>query len=190
MKNIEDHKSKILLFYQTRHRMPSYSEVMKLTGYRSKNAVFRLVDKLDAEGFITKDKQGKMIPRFLYQGIRMLGLVEAGFPSAAEEDVGDSMTLDEYLIENKEASYLLRVKGDSMIDASIKEGDMVIAERTDKVREGDIVIAEVDGAWTMKYYRMKDGRAYLEAANKKYKPIFPHEELKVAAVVKGVIRKY
>ena len=99
------------------------------------------------------------------------------------------MSLDEYLIENKEASYILRVKGDSMIDAGIREGsgDRRAHERA---RVGDIVIAEVDGEWTMKYLRKRGDRLYLAPANPRYKPIVPKEELKVVAVVTAVVRKY
>jgi repressor LexA len=100
------------------------------------------------------------------------------------------MNIDDFLIKRKDASYLLQVDGDSMIEAHIAPGDMVIAERTNVARDGDIVIAEVDGEWTMKYFKQKLGRVWLEPANKKYKPIYPTEELKIAAVVKGVIRRY
>jgi repressor LexA len=120
----------------------------------------------------------------------VLGLVEAGFPSPAEEDRGDGMSLDEYLIPRRDASYMLKVKGDSMKDAGIVEGDMVIVERTQDARVGNIVIAEVDGAFTMKYLRTKNGKLYLEAANPRYKDIHPQGELKISAVVRSVIRKY
>ena len=100
------------------------------------------------------------------------------------------MSLDEYLIENKEATYLLEVKGDSMIDAGIHEGDLVIVERKGEPKDGDIVIADVDGGWTMKYFRKRGSTIYLEPANRKYKPIYPTESLNIAAIVKGVIRKY
>jgi repressor LexA len=66
----------------------------------------------------------------------------------------------------------------------------VVAERTTVAKDGDIVIAEVDGEWTMKYFKQRLGRVWLEPANKKYKPIYPTEELKIAAVVKGVVRRY
>jgi SOS-response transcriptional repressor LexA len=66
---------------------------------------------------------------------------------------------------------------------------IIIAGRND-AKEGDIVIAEVDGGWTMKYFKKKNGKPYLLPANKDYKPIYPKYDLKVAAVVKGVIRKY
>jgi repressor LexA len=122
--------------------------------------------------------------------IRMLGLVEAGFPTSAGEELLDTMSLDEYLIENKEATYLLKVKGDSMIDAGIMEGDLVIVERGRPARVGDIVVAEVDREFTLKYLRKKGSEMFLEAANKKYKPIYPKEELKILAVLRAVIRKY
>jgi SOS-response transcriptional repressor LexA len=77
-----------------------------------------------------------------------------------------------------------------MIDAGIQEGDLVIVERRGQPKIGDIVIAEVDGGWTMKYFRKKGNQIYLEPANKNYKNIYPTEDLKVAAIVKGVIRKY
>jgi repressor LexA len=100
------------------------------------------------------------------------------------------MSLDEYLIKNKEATYLLQVKGDSMIDAGILPGDLVIVERTNSPSIGNIVIAEVDGEWTMKFLRKRGTQLYLAPANKKYRPIVPKEALKVVAVVKAVVRKY
>ena len=100
------------------------------------------------------------------------------------------MNLDEYLIQNKEASYILKVTGDSMIEAGIQPGDMVIVERTATPRVGDIVIAEVDGEWTIKYLQKRGDTYYLVPANSKYKPIVATESLKIAAVVKAVVRKY
>lgn len=77
-----------------------------------------------------------------------------------------------------------------MIDAGIHEGDLVIAEKNENPKVGDIVIAEVDGDWAMKYFRKKGDAAYLEPANKAYSPIFPENEMRVAAVVRGVVRRY
>jgi repressor LexA len=123
--------------------------------------------------------------------IRLLGLVEAGFPTAAEENELDTMSIDDYLIQNRDATFMLRVKGDSMKDAGIVEGDMVIVERTQSPKVGQIVVADVDGSWTMKYLRKaKSGEYYLEAANDAYPDIYPEGELQIAAVVRGVVRKY
>lgn len=187
---MQEQAEKIKKFFTEKQRMPSYAELAKLLGYASKNAAYYIVEKLEEQGIIAKDGTGKMIPGRAFRELKVLGLIEAGFPEAAEEDVLDTMSLDEYLIPNKTASFMLKVKGYSMKDAGIVDGDMVIVERTTNPKPGTIVIAEVDGAWTMKYYRVKNGQPYLEAANPAYKPIYPQEDLKVTAVVKAVIRKY
>jgi SOS-response transcriptional repressor LexA len=91
---------------------------------------------------------------------------------------------------DRSSSFLLEVKGDSMIDEGIKEGDMVLVESRKDANDGDIVIAEIDGGWTMKYLRKKSGKVWLEAANANYAPIHPEYEFRIAAVVRAVIRKY
>lgn len=181
---------KIKKFYKSNKRMPSYSETMELLGLKSKNSIFRLVKKLTQIDFLEKDSSGHMIPRQIYGQTRVLGTVQAGFPTPAEEELVDTISLDEYLIENKEATFMLKVSGDSMIDAGIMENDLVLADRSVTPRTGDIVIAEIDSEWTMKYLRKTNGQLWLQAANKNYKPIYPKEELKIAAVVKAVVRKY
>jgi SOS regulatory protein LexA len=183
-------QQKIAKFYQLHKRMPSYSEILGLVGYKSKNAVYKLVEKLVDSGALEKDSSGRLIPHNIFGEIRKLGIVEAGIPTVAEEDRTESMSLDGLLIKNKDSTYMLTVKGDSMKNAGIYDGDMVIAERNNNPREGDIVIAEVDGGWTMKYFRRKNGQAYLEPANENYDLIFPEEGMQVAAIVKAVIRTY
>lgn len=170
--------------------MPSYAELAKLLGYKSKNAAVKIARKLEDARVIARDGVGKLIPGKLFGDARILGTVEAGFPSPAEEELVDTMSLDEYLIERKEATYLLKVKGDSMIEAGICDGDMVLVERGRTARDRDIVIAEVDGGWTMKYFRKRGSEVWLEPANRTMKPIRPKEGLSIAAVVRAVIRKY
>lgn len=137
----------------------------------------------------TKIKTGRLIPHKAFGDVNMLGFVKAGFPSTVEE-LQDTMNIEDYLIKKKESTYILTVDGDSMIDAHIKNGDLVIAERTQNAKDGEIVIAEIDGEWTMKYYRQQGNKVWLEPANKNFKPMYPTTSLNVAAVVKGVIRKY
>lgn len=122
--------------------------------------------------------------------IAVLGTVEAGFPSPAEEELIDTISLDELLIQNREASFLLKVSGDSMTGAGIMPHDMVIVDRGRTAKSGDIVIAEVDGQWTMKYLRKRGDSVALVPANPKYKPVRPKQELKIAGVVTAVVRKY
>jgi len=187
---MKDAMKRIQRFYEKKRRMPSFSEIAEMVGYRSKNAVSKLVDKLVERELLAKDEGGRLIPGHLMRGVQVLGTVAAGFPSPAEEELCDTLSLDEFLVPNKEKTFLLNVTGDSMIDAGIMEGDMVLAERGVQPRSGDIVIAEIDHEWTMKYF-VRDGiKVVLRPGNEKYPVLIPRSELKIAAVVKGVIRKY
>ncbi|MEN9647236.1 MAG: LexA repressor [Candidatus Parcubacteria bacterium] len=183
------HAQELIEYYKRNKRMPSYSEMMKLFGYKSKNAVFKLVEKFIEAGIVLKDSVGKLIPNNLFDEVPLLGSVKAGFPSDVTE-VRDSMNLEDFLIDKSKDSYILEVDGDSMIDAHIADGDMVVVERTNRAKDGDIVVAEIDGEWTMKYWREKGSKAWLEPANKAFKPMYPEQSLRVAAKVKAVIRKY
>lgn len=177
-------------FYEQHRRLPGYQELMKLCGFKSKNAAYKLIQRLVEDGVLEKSKAGKLSPGARLRGVRLLGVVEAGFPSPAEEELLDVMDFDEYLAPNKESSYILKVKGDSMIDAGIQPGDLVIVERRPTYKPGMIVIASVDGEYTMKYLRKSGERYYLEAANERYKPIYPKDALSIEATVTAVIRKY
>ena len=184
------HFDKIHDFYHSHRRMPSHSEIARVAGLSSKGTTHKLVNRLVKLGLVERDETGRLLPGNRFHSVTLLGTVEAGWPSPAEEELLDTMTLDEFLIQRPGSTYMLRVQGDSMIDAGIMPGDMVLVERGVREKDGDIIIAEVDGEWTMKYFRKRGGKVYLEAANRKYKPIFPEAELKVAAVVKAVVRKY
>ena len=178
-------------FYKEKKRLPSFSEIQTLFKYRSKSAASFLVDKLIEKGVIEKDQQGRIVPTSAITGAaKVLGTVQAGFPSPAEEELLDTLSLDEFLIRKPNATYLVKVSGDSMIDEGIKEGDLVLVERGRQPQPGDIVIAQVDGQWTMKYFEKKNGKVRLLAANKKYPPIEPQNELVIGGVVIGNVRKY
>ncbi|MFA6463809.1 MAG: LexA family transcriptional regulator [Candidatus Paceibacterota bacterium] len=191
MQKLEKYKDELYLFYKKVGRMPSYQEATKLFKLKSKDSAFNAIQKLIAIGAVKKDSKGKLIPTSRSNSsLKLLGLVEAGFPTPAEEQNLDQITLDEWLINDRNASFMLKVKGDSMIDAGIHQGDYVIVERTNSASIGKIIIAEVDGQWTIKYLRKDSQGYYLEPANKKYKNIRPEEDLSISAVVKAIIRKY
>ncbi|MDD5422351.1 MAG: transcriptional repressor LexA [Candidatus Omnitrophota bacterium] len=189
-RDAELYAHKINNFYMKNRRMPSYSEMQSIFGFASKNAVFKRVQALMKNGFIDKDAKGRLIPRSLVKPARLLGTVAAGFPSPAEEELADTMSLDEYLISNPQATYLLKVDGDSMIDAGVHPGDLVLVQRNLTPKTGDIVVAHVDNEWTLKYFEKKGGRVVLKAANKKYPVITPKQELTIAGVVIANVRKY
>lgn len=190
MKNAPKHFDKIVSFFRANRRMPSHAEIAEMAGLKSKGTTYKLVNRLVEMGLVERDAKGKLLPGRHFNKVPLLGAVEAGWPSPAEEELLDTMSLEEYLIERPDSTYMLRVQGDSMVDAGIVPGDMVLVEQGVREKDGDIVIAEVDGEWTMKYYRRRGGKVYLEAANPRYEPIVPADELRVAAVVRAVIRKY
>ena len=180
----------ISMFYKERGRMPSFSEIGVMLGLKSKNAVSKFISRLEEMKVVERDQTGRLIPRSLKSCARVLGTVEAGFPSPAEEELADTLSFDDLLVKNREATFLLKVSGDSMIEAGILPGDMVIVDRSQTPKSGDIVIAEVDGEWTMKYLRKRGDMVTLVPANPKYKPVRPKNELKIAGVVTAVVRKY
>lgn len=208
--NFKNSSEKIYDFYHAKFRMPSYAEICILCNLKSKNTAHNLVKKLQALGYVSTDRTGKIIPTSVSTSISakasavstkrsqskespliLLGLVEAGFPTPSEETLHENISLDDWVIDKKEASFMLKVKGDSMQDAGILDGDMVIVERTSSPKVGQIVVAEVDGSYTMKYLKKDStGRMYLEAANSDFKLIYPKEDLRINAVVKAVVRKY
>ena len=182
---------KLKTFYWRQKRLPSVSELQHLLGYRSKGGVSQLIPNLIKRGIVKKDTAGKLLPTpLLEKGLKLLGSIKAGFPSPAEEELIDTLSLDEFLIQKPESSYLVKVTGDSMIEAGIQPGDLVIVERGRNPKSGDVIIAQVDGEWTLKTFEKQNGKVILRAANKKYPPITPKWELSVGGVVVANIRKY
>ena len=173
-------------------RAPTLDEMRALFNVRSKNTVSVMAGKFVEAGALRRTATGRLaapLPEPAACQLRLLGSVAAGFPSPAEEALLDTLSLDEYLVSRPEATFMLRVEGDSMIEAGILPGDTVLVERGRSPRNGDIVIACVDGAWTMKYF-FKDGAGVrLEPANKAYATIRPRRKLVVEGVVGSVIRK-
>lgn len=186
----DDRLSPLRDFYRRNKRLPTYSEICRIYGFSSKNAAFRLAKRLIEQGYIEKDAQGRLTPRGERFGLPLVGYVQAGFPTPAEEELINTLSLDEYLIEKPESSFMLKVSGDSMIDAGVHEGDMVIVERGGEPKNGDIVLACVDNDWTLKYYRGKTGDVELVPANPKYPIIRPKGELTLGGIVRAVVRRY
>lgn len=174
---------KVRAFYRSHKRMPSITEIMALLSLASRSSAFYVANQLIAAGIVEKDRTGKLIPGPALFSAPLLGHVRAGFAAPAEEELADTISLGEYLLPRPDASYLLTVEGDSMIDAGIQSGDMVAFERTGDVKVGDIVVALTEDGYTLKYLRRKQGRLCLEAANEKYPDIYPREGEIIGKVV-------
>lgn len=186
---IPDRLETIKKFYRKHNRLPSYSEMLRLFRFASKKAVHYIVHKWIEAG-ILKIENNKISPTSKFFGLPLFGMIKAGFPIMAEED-RQYLTLDDYLIKDLTASFLLKVSGDSMINQGIFDGDIVVIEQKGQPSSGDIVLAEIDNEWTLKIFKIdrKKNIAYLEAANIKYPPLYPKQELKIHGIVRGVVRK-
>ncbi len=185
-------------FQMKRGYSPSLSDLALAFGVRSKNAIAKVVNVLAREGHIEKDPKGRIkIIEIAEQGNRpepmilpLFGPISAGFAAPVEEQAEEMLDLDNYLVRDKAATFLLRVRGDSMIDAGIHEGDLVIVERGKEPKVGDIVVGVLDGEFTLKRLKRNQGKYYLQAENAAYPDMYAIDELQVAGVVRGVLRKY
>lgn len=176
---------------------PSISEMATYLKVKSKNAVAKLLSALENEGFIKTsgkargitvlDSLGEMLQKGLVR-VPVLGNIQAGSPHLAEEHVEEWINLPQSLIRGRRDVFLLRVRGDSMINAGIYEGDLVIVRPTKEVKNNDIVVALLHDEATVKRFIQIKNRAYLKAENSDYKDIYPKEEWMVQGKVVGVIR--
>src|SRR5262249_5328680 len=103
--NLHEQIRIVRTFYRSHRRMPSDSELMAVVGSRSTHTVSQLVQDLVAEEMLGKNATGKLVPGPRFHAVPVLGTVMAGFPSPAEEELADTMSLDEFLITNREATY-------------------------------------------------------------------------------------
>lgn len=175
-------------FYKKNKRLPSYSEMLTLFGLASKNAIHKIVNKLVEQNYLQKINN-KLAPANLFFQIPILGNVKAGFPTGAEEDL-NFMSLDEYLIDNPNSSFMLKVAGDSLEGIGIFKGDLVVLEKGKTANRGEIVLALIDGEWTLKIIEKVNGMTVLRSANPKYPDFYPHLSLEIFGIVRSVVRKY
>lgn len=187
-------------FQKKRGYSPSLSDLAVAFGVKSKNAVAKVVNALTKNGYIQKDPKGRI--KILEAAadtvqnavasltLPLFGPIHAGFAAAAEEQAEELVKLDDYLVRDRRNTFLLRVKGDSMINAGIHEGDLVVVERGVEPKVFDIVVGVLDGEFTLKRLRKDKGKFYLQAENDAYPDLYAMDELKIAGVVRGVMRKY
>ncbi len=177
--------------YYARHRaLPSYASIGNLLGLRSKSSVAALVARLKLAGLLESTPDRRLAPtrRFFARPLTE-SPVRAGLPETIEGGDAEALTIDDYLIEHPSSTVLIRVKGESMIDAGIFDGDLVVVEKKPSARKGDIVVAIVDNQFTLKRLDLEAGRFILRAENKAFAPIRPEGDLEIFGVMVGLVRK-
>ena len=192
-KAINDHEHLATLQgYYAEHRvLPSYARLMELLGLASKSAVKKVLERLADAGMLERTPDGDWAPseRFFDRVIAMQP-VPAGAPISADSDIHEKISLDRFLIHQPAKTVLIRVTGDSMVDAGIHDGDLAVVERTTEATQGDIVVAVVDDQFTLKTLaRDKDGY-HLLPANSNYSVIRPNGKLEIFGVLVGLVRRY
>jgi repressor LexA len=177
--------------YYARHRaLPSYASIGSLLGLRSKSSVAALVARLKLAGFLDSTPDRRLAPtRRFFERPLADAPVHAGLPNPIDDAPTDALTLDDYLIDHPSQTVLVRVKGDSMQDAGILEGDLVVVEKRSAARRGDIVVAIVDNQFTLKRLDLDRGRFILRPENKAYPVIRPEGALEIFGVMVGLVRK-
>jgi len=169
--------------------IPSLTELGKLWGIAGRAWTHRVVARLKEEGFLEESPGRRLKPGERFFERTVADTVRAGLPQVANDIGRETHAIDRFLIDRPSETELFQVRGDSMVDAGIREGDFAVVEKTRSAMPGDIVLAFVDGDFTLKTLaRDKDG-FYLEAANKAYPPIRPRQGLEIHGVMVGLFRK-
>jgi repressor LexA len=175
---------------------PTVREIGKAVGLHSSSTVHAHLANLEKIGLLRRDPTkpraiellvGKARKAMRGPGLPVVGQVAAGAPVLAEENIEEYLEVPE-VIGGETGDYILRVKGDSMKDAGILEGDYVVVRPSDVADNGEIVVALIgDEATVKRFYKEKD-QVRLEPANKAYKPI-RSAEATLLGTVTGVFRK-
>lgn len=177
--------------YYAKHRvLPSYASIGALVGLNSKASVAEMVMRLKASGFLESSPDRRLKPGKRFFDRPLAESVHAGQPSPAAESAPETLSIDECLVAHPSRSVLITVKGDSMIDAGIHPGDVVVVEKRVAANVGDIVVAIIDNEFTLKRLDKEKGRVVLRPENKAYPVIHPKDGAAIFGVVVGLFRRY
>ena len=197
---LTERQNEILDFIQTEQRekgmTPSTREIQKHFGYASQTSVMQYLGALERKGFLDRHARKARALITPMQKVRITdipiyGEIPAGMSVLTEQAAEGHISLDAATVNASKSArtFALRVRGDSMIDAHILDGDIVIMEDRKEARSGDIVAALIDGETTLKRYVMEHGRPYLKAENPLFPNLVPARELRIQGVMVSLVRK-
>jgi SOS regulatory protein LexA len=191
MQNRDDKYLAKLRDYYVEHRvLPSFSGVAKLIGLRSTSAVAAMVKRMKKDGFVDSSPDRRLQPGKRFFERTLADSIQAGGPLPANDVVPEAFSIDEYLVDSPSRTIMLKVRGDSMVDAGLLPGDTVIVKKDAPAGSGDIVVAMVDSEYTVKYLARDNGGFYLKPGNTEYQDIRAKDHLQVFGLVIGAFRKY
>lgn len=169
---------------------PTIREIGRAFGFRSTGTVRDHLRALGNKGYVRKlhGKSRGLLPQQWLRSLPILGRVPAGRPLLAEENVEDTLDLSQEF--GGEKVFALKVHGDSMVEAGICEGDLVVVRTQENAEAGAIVVALVDGEATVKKLARRHGKLWLQPANSRYQAIPVADDTRIVGKVIGVIRSY
>lgn len=182
---------------------PTLSEIAKATGHRSNATVHSIVRSLVEKGYVQKVEGNSRVLKIIDQKISatmgglttsielpLMGFIAAGRPLEPHTDPNATVQISSSLISGKKTAFALQVKGESMIEDGILDGDYVIIEKEHEVKNGDIVVALVDDSLaTLKKFYKEDGRIVLKPANAAMQPIYP-KQVTIQGRCVALVRKF
>jgi len=188
---------------------PSVREIAAAVGLASTSAVHHHLSSLEREGMLVRDatqsRALRLTPAALLSNgtgsdvlargaepvttsIPVIGEIAAGGPIEAYQDASESVTVPD-IINTASGTYVLRVRGDSMVDAHIMDGDLVVIREQQTAHDGDIVVAQVEeNSVTLKRFFKERNRVRLQPANEAYEPQF-YDDVRIQGKLVGVIRR-
>ncbi|HZE12487.1 MAG TPA: transcriptional repressor LexA [Chthoniobacterales bacterium] len=190
----------VLEFIQSEQRekgiTPSTREIQHHFGFASQTSVMQYLATLERKGFLDRHARKARalitpIQKVRITDVPIYGQIPAGMATLTEQTIEGHVSLDMRSVNASKngKTFALRVQGDSMIDAHIVDGDVVILEDRKDVQNGDIVAALIDGETTLKRYVTEHGRPYLKAENPLYPNLVPARELRIQGVMVSLVRK-
>ena len=182
---------------------PTLAEIAKATGHKSNSTVHTLIKSLVEKGYIKKVEGNTRVLKIIDEKVTLsmlgsqpaielplMGFIAAGMPLEPHTDPNASIFVSATMITGAKTAYSLQVKGNSMIDEGIFDGDYVVIERVNVADNGDIVVAIVDdNLATLKKFYKEDGKVVLRPANSEMEPIYPNS-LVIQGKVVGLVRKF
>jgi repressor LexA len=198
---LTERQGSVLHFIQREQRekgvTPSTREIQSHFRFASQTSVMQYITALEKKGFLQRHA-GKAralitpIQKVRIHDVPIYGQIPAGMATLTEQDVEGHVSLDARSanVSKSHGTFALRVRGDSMVDAHILDGDIVILEQSKEVHNGDIVAALIDCETTLKRYVVDHGRPYLKAENPRYPNLIPARELKIQGVMVSLVRKH
>ena len=195
VKDITTKQAALLKFLQNKitqeGRPPTIREIGRQFGFKSTGTTRDYLMSLSKKGYIKlKPRQSRSIElvKPVTFRIPILGNITAGMPDLALEEIQDYLSLDEYLSNQDRQVFALKVKGDSMIEKGIHEGDIAIVKKQRLASAGDIIVALLDNEATIKILKKKKSDLFLAPANSAYPEI--HSPFTILGKVIAVIKRF